>query len=63
MATKRLPPVDLALIERLEAKYPNRVPTPDMTDREIWIAVGQQRVVAYIEAVANKIVKENLGST
>ena len=62
MANKRLPPVDSALIERLAAKYPNRVPTPDMTDREIWIAVGKQDVIAYLKGVANRIVKENLGT-
>ncbi len=60
MSTKRLPPVDPALIEWLVAKYPNCVPSLDYNDREVWIAVGRQQVIAHLQGIANKIVKENL---
>jgi len=46
MPSKRYPGVTKALIEWLEATYPNRVPSLEMSDREVWIAVGEQRVIS-----------------
>ncbi len=56
------PPVDPKLIERLAAKYPNRVPLPDDTDREIWMSVGRQEVITYMRAILIRSAKENLAT-
>lgn len=55
-----LPPVDPLLVEWLEAKYPNRVPSIDAEAREVWAAVGEQRVIDYLKAIILRTAKDNL---
>lgn len=38
------------LVSTLDSLFPNRHPTLSMTDREIWIAVGQRQVVELLKA-------------
>lgn len=36
------------VIARLEALYPDRAPSPDATDRQVWMAVGAVEVVRWL---------------
>ena len=45
------PPVDEALLQRLEEVYPELCPAEDWTDRQIWMYVGQRSVVRMMRAV------------
>jgi hypothetical protein len=49
------PAVPLALVEELEQRYPDRCPSPDASDREIWMAVGQARLVAFLREMSNRV--------
>lgn len=40
-----IPPIPPNLLEALEEMYPERCPEPSWSDREIWIRVGERRVV------------------
>ncbi|MBS0180010.1 MAG: hypothetical protein JSR20_14740 [Nitrospira sp.] len=40
------PSVPLPLLERLEALFPNRIPSPNDSDREIWLKTGRAEVVS-----------------
>ena len=42
------PGVSKDLIEYLEKNNPNRCPNISDSDREIWIAVGVQKVIAHL---------------
>ena len=39
------PAIDEALIIKLKEKFPERCPSIDMTDREIWLYSGQVKLV------------------
>ena len=39
------PPIDEALIRKLDEIYPEQCPSTDMQDREIWHYVGARSVV------------------
>ena len=56
----RMPPVDPALIEWLEKKYPNEVPPLEASSRQIGALVGNQEVIAYIKRILARTVKDNL---
>lgn len=48
MATRqeaKPPSVPLELLTWLERVYPDKAPEPDLSDRDIWIKVGQVQVV------------------
>lgn len=45
------PPVDEALIKKLDEVYPESCPDPALSDREIWMAVGTRQVVRMLRAV------------
>jgi hypothetical protein len=45
------PPIDEALIKRLDDIYPESCADPASPDREIWIAVGARQVVRMLRAV------------
>ena len=45
------PPIDEALIKRLDEVYPESCPDPASSDREIWTAVGARQVVRMLRAV------------
>jgi hypothetical protein len=57
-----LPPVDPALVEWLERKFPNKVPRIEDPEREVWAKVGEQRVIQVLRQVIEKITKENLSA-
>jgi hypothetical protein len=50
------------LLSDLNSLYPHKHPTMNMTDREIWVAVGERRVVDMLQAkyleVQENIMKE-----
>jgi hypothetical protein len=39
------PPIDEALIKKLDEVYPESCADPALSDREIWMAVGTRQVV------------------
>ena len=45
------PPIDEALIKRLDEVYPESCPDPAASEREIWMAVGARQVVRMLRAV------------
>lgn len=47
---KALPVSVPQLIKELDETFPNRCPSPTMTDREIWMAVGERRLVEHLLA-------------
>ena len=50
----QFPPVDEALIKRLNEMYPEKCPDIDTTDRNIWFYSGQRSVVKMLESVYNE---------
>lgn len=45
------PPIEKALIDRLEELFPERCPEETWTDRQIWIYVGQRNVVRMLQSI------------
>jgi hypothetical protein len=45
------PPIDEALLRKLDEVYPEASPDPASSDREIWMAVGTRQVVRMLWAV------------
>jgi hypothetical protein len=48
----RTPHVELRLVEWVAELFPNRVPNEGDSEREIWMAVGAQKVVRKLANVA-----------
>lgn len=45
------PPIDEALVKKLDEVYPESCPDPAVSEREIWMAVGARQVVRMLRAV------------
>ena len=45
------PPIDEALLKKLDEVSPEASPDPSHSDREIWMAVGTRQVVRMLRAV------------
>ena len=45
------PPIDEALLKRLDEVYPESCADPAASEREIWMAVGARQVVRMLRAV------------
>jgi hypothetical protein len=45
------PPIDEALVKKLDEVYPESCPDPAASEREIWMAVGCRQVVRMLRAV------------
>lgn len=45
------PAIDEALIIKLKEKFPERCPSIEMTDREIWVYSGIVKLVNILESV------------
>ena len=43
------PPISQELITFLDARYPDQVPNPEETDRQIWRRVGNVEVVRFLK--------------
>lgn len=48
----QIPPISDALLDFLEAAYPERCADPKDTDREIWMKAGERRLVARLRHVS-----------
>jgi len=57
-----LPYVDKELIEWLERIYPDRTPSIEMTDREIWVQRGNVNVVLKLRDLYEEQIKNSLTS-
>lgn len=49
MDEKPFPIVDYILLEALKERYPNRCPNVDDPDRKIWVKVGHQEIISFLE--------------
>ena len=56
MALKQ-PAIDPKLLEYLEQVFPDQVPDPQMSDREVWQTVGSVKVVRHLRPLYDKQVK------
>jgi hypothetical protein len=45
------PPIDEALVKKLDEVYPESCPDPAASEREIWMAAGARQVVRMLWAV------------
>ena len=59
MALKQ-PAIDPKLLEYLEQVFPDQVPDPQMSDREVWQTVGSVKVVRHLRHLYDKQVKGRL---
>lgn len=57
-----LPYVDKELIEWLERIYPDRTPSIEMPDREIWVQRGNVNVVLKLRDLYEEQIKNSLTS-
>lgn len=46
-----LPAIPEDLLKALDAKYPELCPDPSWTEREVWMRVGERRVVRYLKRI------------
>lgn len=51
LSVKSLPKTFDKFIDLLDQSYPLRLPDPKQSDREIWIAVGERRVIENLRAL------------
>lgn len=54
-STPDYPAVSAELVEALERLYPDRCPSPDASDREIWRAVGRAEVVRFLRELSKQV--------
>jgi hypothetical protein len=54
---ERLPELTEDLLKELEKLIPNRCPSRDMTDRDIWWEAGRRSVVDYLLSLKNNPMK------
>lgn len=47
--TKPLPPIPEDLLKVLDLAFPERCPDPEWSDRDIWMRVGERRVVRFLQ--------------
>jgi hypothetical protein len=59
MTEDLLPLIPTDLLEALNHRFPERTPELNWTDREIWIAVGERRVVRFLNEQSRRQ-QENL---
>lgn len=51
MELTNIPKDSPSLIKLLDQKFPERTPSPTMSDREIWIEVGKRELVRHLLAL------------
>lgn len=51
MPTSEIPYISQDLMEFMEDLYPERCPDPQWSDREIWMRVGERRVVRALKRI------------
>ena len=51
MIPSDFPRISPELIKALDALYPERCPEPQWSDREIWMRVGERRVVRTLQRI------------
>jgi len=48
------PPLDFATVAWLDKAYPHQLPTINMSEREIWMKVGQRQLVEQLKTILTK---------
>ena len=48
---EEFPPISESLLRKLQEMFPEKCPTLEMTEREIWIYSGQVKLVNMLESV------------
>ena len=46
---RKLPDLSRDLIDVLDARFPLRLPDPKDSERDIWIKVGQRKVIEFLK--------------
>jgi len=47
----KLPVISEDLLKALDKQFPERCPEPSWSDREVWMRVGERRVVRFLKRV------------
>lgn len=47
----KLPVIPQDLLEALDKQFPDRCPEPSWSEREIWMRVGERRVVRFLKRI------------
>lgn len=47
-----LPPIDDRLVAELAQQFPDRAPSLDLSEKEVWFRAGQVSVVRWLERLA-----------
>ena len=48
---EQFPPVSKALVEALEARFPDRCPEPTTAERTVWMDSGSAKVCRFLRAM------------
>ena len=51
MDEQEFPAIPPDLMEALEERFPEQCPDPRWSDREVWMSVGERRVVRFLRSV------------
>lgn len=57
---KKTPHITPDLIEHLERIAPDRCPTSEMSNREVWMAAGAAKLVRHLKSVMDSQAKQAL---
>ena len=57
----RLPYVDAALLNYLEALFPDKCPEPDASERDVWLTCGAVGVVRKLRSIHEEQREQQLG--
>ena len=58
----KLPIIEPSLLNYLDTLHPERCPSPDMTEREIWMAAGARQLVRKLHDLADEHNENLLGA-
>ena len=62
MTENQLPFIPTDLLNELNRRYPERTPEADWSERDVWIRVGERRVIRFLNEQAKRQ-NENLLET
>lgn len=60
---EKLPVIPEDLLKELDHRFPERCPDPSWSDREVWMKVGERRVVRFLQSVFDQQNENVIGET
>jgi hypothetical protein len=57
---RTVPYIDKDIVEYLDKMFPNKVPDVSLTDRQIWMKVGNVEVVSFLQRLLKEQEEENI---